>query len=217
MLPPQLRQVLQQRVVQSLAVATQGSGGTLHIDRVPQHDGRRHQIEAAGPVALLFTTAVADFTLSAEEGLTRLRVARLALIQPRMDAAAQLHALQPIQNEQPGLDAPQLAQRGARCVAEVDCRSDVVDVFGRHTAGKEAVAPPHDLCLNMRRPPASRPASRTGRTRRLPQQGAGAMPTIMGKRIDNALYLRHFVSRFFARLRRARSEGGERVRGGPLR
>ncbi len=33
-------------------------------------------------------------------------VQRLALIQPRMDAAAQLHALQPIQNEQRALDAP---------------------------------------------------------------------------------------------------------------
>lgn len=67
MLPPQRGQILQQRIVQRLAVGTQSTGGTLQIDRVPQHDGRRHQIEAAGPVALLLKTAVADFTQSVEE------------------------------------------------------------------------------------------------------------------------------------------------------
>ncbi len=67
MLPPQRRQILQQCVVQRRAVATQSTGGTLQIYRVPQHDGRRHQIEAAGPVALLLKTAVADFTQSVEE------------------------------------------------------------------------------------------------------------------------------------------------------
>ena len=67
MLPTQRGQILQQRVVQRLAVGTQSTGGTLQIDRVSQHDGRRHQIEAAGPVALLLKTAVADFTQSVEE------------------------------------------------------------------------------------------------------------------------------------------------------
>ena len=80
MLPPQRGQILQQRVVQRLAVGTQSTGGTLQIDRVPQHDGRRHQIEAAGPVALLLKTAVADFTQSVEEDRPGQRVARLALI-----------------------------------------------------------------------------------------------------------------------------------------
>ena len=44
MLPPQRGQILQQRVVQRLAVGTQSTGGTLQIDRVPQHDGRRHRL-----------------------------------------------------------------------------------------------------------------------------------------------------------------------------
>ncbi len=30
-------------------------GGALQVHRVPQHDSRRHQVEAAGPVALLLT------------------------------------------------------------------------------------------------------------------------------------------------------------------
>ncbi len=152
MLPPQRRQILQQCVVQRRAVATQSTGGTLQIYRVPQHDGRRHQIEAAGPVALLLKTAVADFTQSVEEDRPGQRVARLALIQPRMDAAAQLHALQPIQNEQRALDAPQLAQRHgqavlARVAAEfLDMQNAVFNRPARDRAcasGTAKLAQPH--------------------------------------------------------------------------
>ncbi len=56
----QRRQILQQ-VIDRLAVATQPMHSSLQIDRVPQHDGRRHQVEATGPVALLLETTVADF------------------------------------------------------------------------------------------------------------------------------------------------------------
>ena len=125
---------MQQRVVQRLAVGTQSTGGTLQIDRVPQHDGRRHQIEAAGPVALLLKTAVADFTQSVEEDRPGQRVARLALIQPRMDAAAQLHALQPIQNEQRALDAPQLAQGDGQAVLARIAAELAQHQRGRHRA-----------------------------------------------------------------------------------
>ena len=134
MLPPQRRQILQQCVVQRRAVATQSTGGTLQIYRVPQHDGRRHQIEAAGPVALLLKTAVADFTQSVEEDRPGQRVARLALIQPRMDAAAQLHALQPIQNEQRALDAPQLAQGDGQAVLARIAAELAQHQRGRHRA-----------------------------------------------------------------------------------
>lgn len=134
MLPPQRGQILQQRIVQRLAVGTQSTGGTLQIDRVQQHDGRRHQIEAAGPVALLLKTAVADFTQSVEEDRPGQRVARLALIQPRMDAAAQLHALQPIQNEQRALDAPQLAQGDGQAVLARIAAELAQHQRGRHRA-----------------------------------------------------------------------------------
>ena len=36
-----------------MTIAAQRMRRTLQVDRVPQHDGRRHQVEAAGPVALL--------------------------------------------------------------------------------------------------------------------------------------------------------------------
>ncbi|GHL78624.1 hypothetical protein ECZU34_63720 [Escherichia coli] len=45
-------------------------------------------VEAAGPVALLLETAVTDFTKAVEEHGTGQRIARLALVQPGMHAAA---------------------------------------------------------------------------------------------------------------------------------
>ena len=46
MLPTERRQVLQQRVINGMAVATQRVRSPFQIDRVPQHDGSRYQIEA---------------------------------------------------------------------------------------------------------------------------------------------------------------------------
>ena len=110
MFPAQRRQVLQQRLIDGMAVATQGMRCALQVDRVPQHDSRRHQVEAAGTVALLLKAAVTDFAQPVEEHRPGQRVAGFALVQPGMDAAAQLDALQPVQDEQRALDAPQLAQ-----------------------------------------------------------------------------------------------------------
>ncbi len=111
MLPTQRRQVLQQRGIDGVAVATQGVRCPFQVDRVPQHDGCRHQVEAAGPVALLLETAVANFTEAVEEHGTGQRVAGFTLVQPGMHAAAQFHALQPVEDEQHAFDAAQLAQR----------------------------------------------------------------------------------------------------------
>lgn len=69
MLPAQRGQVLQLGVIDGLAVATQGVRGPFQIDSVPQHDGGSHQVQAAGPVALLLETAVADFAQAVEEGV----------------------------------------------------------------------------------------------------------------------------------------------------
>jgi len=88
----------------------------FQVNRVPQHDGGRHQIEAAGAVALLLETAVAVFTQAVEKHGTGQRVARLTLVQPGMQAAAQLDALQPVQDEQRALDAAQLSLRDRQAV-----------------------------------------------------------------------------------------------------
>ena len=116
MLPAERRQVLQQALIDGLAVTTQGVRGPFQVDRVPQHDGRRHQVEATGPVALLLETAVADFAQSVEEHGAGQGVAGFALVQSSMHAAAQLNALQPIQDEQCSFDAAQLAQGDGQAV-----------------------------------------------------------------------------------------------------
>ncbi len=87
MLPAQRRQVLQQGVINGLAVAAQGVRGPLQVDRVPEHDGRCDQVEAAGPVALLLEAAVADFAQAIEEHGAGQRVASLALVQPSSRSA----------------------------------------------------------------------------------------------------------------------------------
>lgn len=77
-----------------MAVAVQRLRRPLQIDRVPPHDSRRHQIEAAGPIALLLKAAVADFAQPVEEHGAGQCIARFALVQSSLDAAAQLDALQ---------------------------------------------------------------------------------------------------------------------------
>ncbi len=121
MLPTERRQVLQQRVINGMAVATQRVRSPFQIDRVPQHDGSRYQIEAASPVALLLETAVADFTQAVEKHCPA--IARLALVQAGMHAAAQFHALQPVRDEQRALDAAQLAERHGRRSGVGSCRA----------------------------------------------------------------------------------------------
>ena len=66
---------------------------SLQIDRVLQHDGRRHLIEAAGPVALLLRAAVAKFPQAVEEHGAASALRASPLFSPVRDAAAQLHAL----------------------------------------------------------------------------------------------------------------------------
>ncbi|ERO93881.1 hypothetical protein L411_00306 [Escherichia coli BWH 24] len=61
MLPAQRRQELQQLAVHRLAGLDQPLGGAFQVHRVPQHDSRRHQVEAAGPVALLLEAPIPDF------------------------------------------------------------------------------------------------------------------------------------------------------------
>ncbi len=101
--------MLQQCVINGVAVAAQGVRSPFQVNRVSQHDGHWHQVEAADPVALLHETAVADFTKPVEEHDAGQGVVGPALVQPGMHAAAQLDALQPVEYEQRPLNATQLA------------------------------------------------------------------------------------------------------------
>ncbi len=103
MLPAQRRQELQQLAVHRLAGLDQPLGGAFQVHRVPQHDSRRHQVEAAGPVALLLEAPIPDFPKAVEEHRPGQRVARLTFVQAGMHAAAQFNTLQPVQDEQRAL------------------------------------------------------------------------------------------------------------------
>ena len=70
-----------------MAISAQRMCGALQIDRVPQHDGSRYQIEAAGPVALLLEAAVADLTQPVEEHGASQRIAGFAFVQSSVHAA----------------------------------------------------------------------------------------------------------------------------------
>jgi hypothetical protein len=60
---------------------------------------------------LLLKAAVADLAKSAEIDGTGPRVARFALVEPEMGAAAEVGVLDPIKREQRALDAADLARR----------------------------------------------------------------------------------------------------------
>ena len=62
MRPAQRREVLQQRIVHGRCMPTQCVEGPLQIHGVPQHNGRRDEVQAAGAVALLLKAAVPDFS-----------------------------------------------------------------------------------------------------------------------------------------------------------
>lgn len=57
---------MQQRVIGAMVVVAQGVRRPLQIDGAPQHDGFRHQLEFAGPIALLLKVVAADFAQAVE-------------------------------------------------------------------------------------------------------------------------------------------------------
>ena len=63
--------------------------GPFQVDRVPQHDGGHHPIEAAGAIALVLEAAVADFAQPVHEHGAGQRVPGLALVQAGLRAAPQ--------------------------------------------------------------------------------------------------------------------------------
>jgi len=86
------------------------------VHRVPKHDSCCHQVQAAGPIALLLEAAIPDFAQPIEEHRPGQRIASFALVQPGVNAAALIDALQPFQDQQRSFDAPQLAQYDGQTV-----------------------------------------------------------------------------------------------------
>ena len=84
----------QQVVVDGPALAPQLRVGHLQILRVPEDDGRDQQVEAGGAEELVLKAAIADLAEPAEIDGTGQRVARFALVEPEMGAAAEVGVLQ---------------------------------------------------------------------------------------------------------------------------
>jgi len=114
--PAQRRQVLQQLTVHRLADLDQPLSGALQVHRVPQHNGGRHQVQAAGPVALLLEAPIPDLAEAVKEHRPGQGVARFTLVQSSMHAAAQFDALQPVEDEQGAFDPAQLAQGHGKAI-----------------------------------------------------------------------------------------------------
>ena len=98
MLLSQRREVLQQHSINALVVLTKGTDHPLPIDDVPRHNDRRHRAEAAGTVALLLKTAIADFAQLVGGHRPGMRIEHLDLVQPGMHTATQFHTLQSVQD-----------------------------------------------------------------------------------------------------------------------
>ena len=100
--------MLEKALFNRMILVFQGAHGTLQIDGIPQHDSGHHQIEARRAIALLFETAIANFTEPVKKYCPRQGVTGLTLVQSGLRAAPQIYALQPVENEQRALDAAQL-------------------------------------------------------------------------------------------------------------
>jgi hypothetical protein len=81
------------------------------LSSIPEHNGRPKQIQAAGPITLLFEAAVADLAPPVEEDGSGQCVAGFPFIQANMNTPMQFNALRPVQGEQGMLNSSRFAKR----------------------------------------------------------------------------------------------------------
>jgi len=72
----------------SIALGAQLGNGAGEIDRVPKDHSGNREINTGSAVALVFEGAVANFAVSMKKQGPGERVARLALVEPRVRAPA---------------------------------------------------------------------------------------------------------------------------------
>src|SRR6266481_3704355 len=101
----------QQRAVDLVAALAQCHHGAIQIDRIPEDDRRRDQVEAGGAMALPSKGPVADLAEPFEADGPSQIIAQLALVQDSTHSAPQLRVEQPVEHEQCSLDAPTRAAR----------------------------------------------------------------------------------------------------------
>jgi len=126
----------QQRVVDLVAALAQHDDGAVHIDRIPEDDRRRDQIEARGAMALPFEGPVANLAKPVQADRPSQIVAQLAFVQDSAHSAAQLRVKQPVEHEQRSLDAPELAKRERQAIL-----TRVTAQFAQHQRGRHRPVP----------------------------------------------------------------------------
>jgi hypothetical protein len=115
-LPPEWREVFEKLRVDGLAVAWKGLNGALYIDRVPECDCRCDAGQTACPVALLFEAAVPDPPKAAEKHCSCECIARLPFFEAGVNAAPEVDALQPGEDEQGSFDTPEFPQSHGKAI-----------------------------------------------------------------------------------------------------
>jgi hypothetical protein len=79
--------------------------GAPEINGILEDDGGDGEVEARGPVALVFEGTVADFTEAMKEHGAREGVARLALVETCVGPPAQSRVADPVERKQRALQA----------------------------------------------------------------------------------------------------------------
>ncbi len=106
----------EQRIRHDVAAETDGIECAAEIDRVPQHDGRRDQGEAARAMSLGLGGAIVEPPEAMEADGASQGIVAFALVEFGRGLASERGLLQPVQGVQGPLDAADLAQREGEAV-----------------------------------------------------------------------------------------------------
>lgn len=86
-----------------LAALAQGGNRLRQIDRIPGRDGCHEQVQATGPVKLIFKRPITQFSQAPKEELTRQRVQCLSLVEADEDPPPQRFVTKVVQQERRSL------------------------------------------------------------------------------------------------------------------
>ena len=85
----------------------QSQNRTFKVHGVPQRDRGNHQVQPAGPIALIFEGTIANFAKSIEENSSREGVARFPFVEAYLNPSAQRGILKPMESKQRALKSRQ--------------------------------------------------------------------------------------------------------------